>query len=114
MKQFLLAVSLLTLIGTQVSASSSAKDNCSEASDALTMWSYGGASEQFLKNRFDQYFAKNTVSPDDTFMMMMENVYRGIAQNKGKQGEHVLEAAQFVAGMYSCTLSSTNIISNWR
>ena len=112
MKQVLLMVSVLTFVGTQVMAASTPEEKCKQATEAITKWSYGGASEQFLRNRFERYFAQDTLNPDDTFMFLMETVYRARAVGKSI-GEVSLVKLMERAVAYNCSAQFNDVNQFW-
>ena len=118
MKQFLLLVSVLTFVGTQVVASSSAETNCEKAVSELTQLAYGGASVEFLRDVFERNFAENSIRPDDTFIQIMEDYYRNLSTAKREmksasfRDKAIFNMALELTLFLNC--SSTFARFNWR
>ena len=112
MKQILFTVSVLVFVGTQAFAASTPEEKCKQATAAITEWSYGGASEEFLRNRFATYFAKDTLNPDDTFMSLMEAVYSARAMEKGLGNVKLSELIER-ALTYNCSAEFKDVYEFW-
>ena len=102
MKQFLLTMSVLAFVGVEASAS---EERCQAASKYITHWTYGGASEDFVRNRFFNYFEEDLKDPvvggptlrNEAFRTILEGTYLGISMfgksNKAGAAVFIVEEA---------------------
>ena len=117
MKQFLLTMSVLAFVGVEASAS---EERCKAASKYITHWTYGGASEAFVRNRFKRYFRTDLNNPtqitgaryDDAVATILEGTYLAISMfgksNKAGAAVFIVEEA----AKWSC--SPANLETYWK
>ena len=77
MKKYLVVI-LTLLMSKPVYADSQSFENCRSAASMLTIWAAGGASEEFLRGRYNAYYAKRAERVENAYLKLLEGVYSAI------------------------------------